>query len=240
MKQQNSKNQVFPTSIEELSAQPHVHVWRANLDFVDENTEVLSEDEQTRANRFHFEKDRKYFITARVILRKLLGAYLSVSPAQLQFTYAAKGKPELIDNALQFNLSHSKNWAIYAISKTMPVGIDIEAIAENREIDNIAQRFFSPEEFLQIKNLQGKDKLRAFYNGWTRKEALLKGIGEGLQYSLAKVVVDLADNISQQTIFLTESSLKKSKWNLYSLTPIEGFAAALAVNGEAILKTIEF
>lgn len=215
-----------------------VHIWRANLDHFNDNADSLSEDELARANRFYFEKDRRNFIAARTILREILGAYLSVSPSQLLFQYAAKGKPELSDQALQFNLSHSKNWAVYAISKTMPVGIDIEAIAENKEIDDIARRFFSPEEFEEINHLQGKNKLQAFYNGWTRKEALLKGIGEGLHYSLAKVVVNLADDIAQQTIILTENSLKKSQWNLYSLTPIEGFALALAVNGK-VEKLIE-
>lgn len=209
-----------------------VHVWRVNLDKCDETEHSLSLDELARANRFHFEKDRKYFIAARAILRKILGVYLSASPAQLQFQYAAKGKPALSNQALQFNLSHSKNWAIYAISKTMPVGIDIEAIAENKNIDDIAFRFFSKEEFEEINHLEGKRKLQAFYNGWTRKEALLKGIGEGLHYSLDKVVVNLSNEISQQTIFLMENSLKKSTWNLHSLTPIEGFATALAVNGK--------
>src|SRR2546423_650551 len=109
------------------------HVWRASLEqpvrIVESLYRMLSPDERARANRFHFEKDRRHFIVARATLRKLLGQYLAIQPTKLQFTYGDYGKPQLapaiLDQPakLNFNLAHADGLAAYAFIRIGEIGV---------------------------------------------------------------------------------------------------------------------
>ena len=110
-----------------------VHVWTTSLNMsrhaIEKLAALLSPDEQYRARRFLFAKDRKRFTIARGVLRRLLAEYVSSSPKDLQFSYGKHGKPRLHTNhkaAPEFNLSHAGDWASYALTVESPVGIDIE------------------------------------------------------------------------------------------------------------------
>src|SRR3954471_1862464 len=111
-----------------------VHVWRAVLDLppaaVMDLRRLLAADEQERADRFHFEQDRRHFIAARGMLRLLLGRYLRTAPEQLQFTYNPYGKPDLAAgpdaHPLRFNVSHSHGLALYAVTQGRRIGVDVE------------------------------------------------------------------------------------------------------------------
>src|SRR3989442_6041333 len=113
-----------------------VHVWRAGLDVSTASRDllhqVLSSDEQERAARFHFEKDRHHYAAARGLLRTILGRYLALPPAQLQFSYNAFGKPALAPGIspipLRFNLAHSHGLALFAFNRSREIGIDLELI----------------------------------------------------------------------------------------------------------------
>src|SRR5437899_88087 len=119
-----------PTAFPNLKKR-HAHIWCAVLDYSDDQLAnfftLLAADEQTRAQRFHFDKDRSHFIASHGVLRKILSGYLNIAPQKLNFTYNEFGKPFLIDHPeLQFNLSHSENIALVAITLNYLIGVDIE------------------------------------------------------------------------------------------------------------------
>src|SRR5690242_5978144 len=160
-----------------------VHVWRATLDvtpiIVDRLREVLSDDELSRAKRFHFERDVHHFIVARGYLRTILSRYLKTPAAEIEFAYGANGKPELADSCAQtsrlyFNLAHSEALALYAFTRIGEIGVDLEFIRTEFTGDEIANRFFSPGEVACLNAVSAELRHEAFFNCWIRKEAFIK------------------------------------------------------------------
>lgn len=214
-----------------------VHVWNAHLDPPNAQTEqltrVLSEDERNRAGRFHFDKDRARFIYARSVLRVLLGRYLNVPPADVSFRYGRTGKPELSsafhDTNLQFNLSHSHGQLLFAIARHCAIGVDIEMIRPETDIERIAERFFSFAETEQLRALTGLGKRAGFFNGWTRKEAYLKARGEGIGEGLNQFAVSLTPGKPAQLLFDRRDAGAVNRWSIHDLNTSSGFSAALVV-----------
>lgn len=166
----------------------NIHIWTEELDeeleptvWADNLAGILSSDEFKRAGAFRFEKDRHRFISARVILRSILSYYVGMSPESLVFSYGLNGKPELDLKWVQFNVSHSANLGVFAVSHTERVGIDVEHIRslEEDELTEISRRYFPREEIAQLKNLPMRNKLEYFYRNWTILEATLKLEGSG-------------------------------------------------------------
>ncbi|MBW4575008.1 MAG: 4'-phosphopantetheinyl transferase superfamily protein [Aphanothece sp. CMT-3BRIN-NPC111] len=217
-----------------------VHVWRAALDLgaaqVQRLAETLSVDEKERAERFHFEQHRQRFIVGRGVLRTILGRYLDIEPSQLQFCYGHRGKPTLAEafggGRLRFNLSHSQGLALYAIALDREIGIDLEHIRPMADAEQIAKRFFSPREHATILALPENEKQQAFFNCWTRKEAYLKAIAEGLAHSLDQVEVTLAPGEPAQLLNITRSPDSTKIWSIKELTPASGYVAAIVVEGD--------
>ena len=169
--------------------QGRVHVWTVALDGPAERPgrlgACLSPDETTRARRFHFEVHRRRFTVARGALRHLLGAYLRRSPESLVFRYGHRGKPELPEAPeLSFNLSHSEERALLAVSHVAALGVDIERLRPMDDMEAIARRFFSPPEHAALMALAPGERVAGFFRCWTRKEAYLKAVGEGLAIPL--------------------------------------------------------
>lgn len=193
-----------------------VHVWRARLSESrpEELGHLLSPAENIRAERFHFERDRARFICGRGLLRTILGRYLVADPRELRFVEGPHGKPELTGtaSALRFNLSHSDDLMLLAVSHTRAVGIDLEMIRENVPVETLADYYFEPEDAWNLRLLPTPQRVWKFYELWTRTEAQLKADGSGIAHGL-KV-------------------LEPDRWSLLKLQPAEGYAAALAVEGE--------
>lgn len=214
-----------------------VHVWFAQLDSPKINInnlfDLLTSEEKTRALRFHFAKDKNHFIAARSLLRILLSQYLNKDPQAIEFYYNQYGKPFLSDNFnLKFNISHSHNAALFAFVEYHEIGIDIESSTRQVEIDEIAQRFFSKPEYQLLKSLKGDNKRKAFFNGWVRKEAFLKALGQGLSYSLAKVEFTLLPEQPAKFLAIHDSEQNINDWLVHELYPTEDYAAALVVKGK--------
>lgn len=216
-----------------------VHVWCASTDMPDHRVQsmqrVLATEEQTRADRFHFEKDRSRFIVARALLRVILGHYLACPPDELRFDYNPYGKPSLAPNfrnsTIQFNLSHSHALVLYAIAENRKVGIDVELI---RPIDNlmgIAKSFFSPNETAELRSLSDEMKPRGFLNCWTRKEAYIKAKGRGLSIPLSQFDVSLLPD-EEAALLRTEWNPEEARhWAIRDLPFVPGYAAALVAEG---------
>lgn len=223
-----------------------VHVWQATLDdqLSDGLKLILSEDEISRANRFHFATDRNHYIVARGLLRKLLAAYLGVGSAELQFLYAEKGKPyleEIQRRSINFNLAHSHGMAIYAFSQGRELGVDLEFIRDDLADEKIAERFFSPWEIRALRTIPAELRKQAFFNCWTRKEAYIKARGEGLSMPLVEFDVSLAPREPAALLKNHKDSGEVSRWTMQSISVAPGYVAALVVEGQDWrLKSFDF
>lgn len=140
----------------------------------------LSPDERERASRFRFERDRNRFVAGRGTLRETLGELLEISPVEVRFAYGPQGKPELNhETDMRFNLSHSQDWALLAVTEGREVGVDLEFMRSDLNPLEIAPSVFSPEECAVLENLPESERLAAFYGYWTCKEAFIKALGLG-------------------------------------------------------------
>lgn len=216
-----------------------VQVWLAELDqpydMMGLLESTLSPDELIRANRFRFEKDRNHFIAARGILRDILGGYLDLPPRTVRFEQNSYGKPLLLDSEnsrnLNFNVSHSGNYALFAVILNRRVGIDIEQIRHDFGGEEIARRFFSPREVDSLLSLSQAQQIQAFFSCWTRKEAFIKAKGKGLSIPLDQFDVELRPSQPVRLLQTQWDADEASCWSLKSLSVAENYAAAIAVEG---------
>jgi 4'-phosphopantetheinyl transferase len=213
-----------------------VHLWQAVLDerLALEFRHLLSQDEMDRADRYHFEKDRKDFIAARVLLRTLLTAYLGINSDQLRFAYADKGKPYLDESELsgvKFNLAHSHGRALFAFSNGREVGVDLEFMRDDLADEKVAERFFSVGEIDSLKTLGPELRKEAFFNCWTRKEAYIKACGEGLSMPLNEFDVSLAPGEAAALLRNHRLPAEAERWTMRSIPMPTGYVAALVVEG---------
>jgi 4'-phosphopantetheinyl transferase len=218
-------------------ADGEVHVWRTPLeqpaDRLEDLRRTLAPDERQRAERFHFDKDRRHFVAGRGLLRTLLGRYLGRDPGSLQFAYNPQGKPMLAGEGggLRFNLAHSHGLALFAVSRGRELGVDLERIRPEFAGEPVAQRFFSPREVAALRALSGERRHEAFFVCWTRKEAYLKATGKGLSLPLDCFDVSLLPGEPAALLATRHDPTEVGRWSLRALAPAQGYAGALAVEG---------
>lgn len=216
-----------------------VHVWRVSLDDPPYPHSLLaahlSADERSRAARFVFERDRRRFESGRGVLRAMLGAYLGREPATLRFDYGSAGKPELArderDRRLAFNVSHSQAWALIGLTDRDTIGVDLEAVRDMADIEEIARRNFSPGEIDALLALPEHERQEAFFRGWARKEAYVKALGSGLSTPLDRFEVSLAEGGPNSLLSIEGSVDAASAWTLWGFKPHPGAWAAIALRG---------
>lgn len=222
-----------------------VHVWRIPLNHSSARTllslEVLSTDEQARAARFHFDKDRNQFVQARAALRFILGEYLNVRPQKLEFSYGAQGKPALAnvheDSELRFNLSRRSGLALLAVSRGREIGVDVELIRAGMSLFEVAEISFSSLELTTLRGLPERVRPAGFYNCWTRKEAYVKARGEGLSFPLQKFDVSLTPGDPARLIQVRDNLDDVDRWTLQEIPVGENYVAALIVEGADLRVT---
>jgi len=192
---------------------------------------LLSGVERQRANRFAFDRDRHRFIVARALLRRLLGARLGTRPEAVELVYGRHGKPALAPGHapadLRFNLSHSEDLAAYAFAHGREIGVDVEAVRSMCDADAIAARFFSARENQTYLSLDSRDRPRGFFHCWTRKEAFIKALGDGLSCPLDRFDVSLAPGEPARILRLARAPGDGRRWRMESFAPAAGFVAAL-------------
>lgn len=221
--------------------QNEIHIWRCSLDQPEQKimalAGTLTDDEAKRAERFHFERDRLHFIAARGILRVILGRYLKVAPVDVHFSYGRNGKPLLAgekESRLCFNVSHSRDLALYAFTYDGKIGVDVEYIDRDRAIAHIVERFYSPGEISALKSLPQDKQHDAFFTYWTCKEAYLKAEGTGLSFGLDKVEISMTQEKQVSLAAINGDAQKAALWSLQIMNPAAGYAAALAINGHGL------
>jgi 4'-phosphopantetheinyl transferase len=214
------------------------HVWRADLrrlyGDVPDLRNLLSVDECGRADRYQFEADRNRYIVARAVLRLLLGHCLDCAVGHLTFATDRFGKPTLLAPAmasLQFNVSHSGDYILVALNRRHAVGVDVERIRADLAMEEIAQRFFSLREWGDLSALTSQERPGGFFACWTRKEAYLKGRGDGLTVPLAAFDVTLRPGDDVRLIETRHDINDVHRWTLSALDCGNDYRAAVAVAG---------
>ena len=228
-----------------LSAR-EVHLWRVDLQPSDSTcgqlARLLSTDEQQRADRFCFQRDRQRWVVARAALRQILAKYLALPATELQFEYSGHGKPSLHPKLLcgvNFNLAHSGDLAVVAVTKAPSIGIDLEVIRPLEDRQAIARRYFSLAEQQAFFSLLPEGQSAAFFRCWTRKEAYLKACGQGLSRALDSFDVSLDAPSLGAIELVTEAPARLLRdaldvaapdhWHLEHLEPLPGYVGACAV-----------
>ena len=213
-----------------------IEVVMARLDaapeFVQALAALLSEPERQRARRFALARDRRRFTVARARLRQLLAERLGVDPASVELTYGRHGKPALASKhgaQLRFNLSHCDDLAVYAFVSGREIGIDVEAVRSVPDADDLAANFFSRRENEAYRALDPRDRPLGFFNCWTRKEAFIKALGEGLSYALDRFDVSLVPGEPARILRVDDTPGPNCGWRLHSCCPAPGFVTAVAV-----------
>jgi 4'-phosphopantetheinyl transferase len=219
------------------SPESAVETWRAHLDSVSSEEianlrQLLDANENQRAEKFRFERDRHRFVVAHGLLRHLLSR--TFDRTDISFTYGTNGKPALTqDERLQFNMAHSADWAVFALAWERRVGIDLEEAASltrsPHELPAMAERIFSKNELAAWRVLPDeRTRTTAFLRAWTRKEACLKAADLRLD-NMALIEVGFGQNSAGQTVTLPISNGGAQRWTVHDLSMPIPFACALAV-----------
>lgn len=186
--------------------------------------ELLATDEQQYWQTITHSGRRQEYLVSRALLRQLLAERLQRPASNLQFCSGPHGKPRLHDNAWHYNLSHSGNWLVLALSLQGPLGIDIELGKRRHSPLPLARRFYAQPEYEWLCSLPAQEQESAFYRLWSRKEAVLKAHGGGIAAGLEKVrfVPEdgwRLDNLLDQTPYQVQDWPFASGWlSLASLT----------------------
>jgi 4'-phosphopantetheinyl transferase len=210
-----------------------VHVWGVWLSGSEASLayyrSTLSPEELQRAERFRFEHLRHSYTRSRGGLRLLLAHYLACPPNEIELICRPKGKPILRDSSrIHFNASHSGQIALYAFTVGCELGVDVEQLRKLDEPESIAARFFSTAESSELLSLAPEQRGSAFFRCWTRKEAYVKAIGEGLSIPLDRFQVTLLPGVPAKFVKLATDMGTAADWTLDHLEIAPGYLGALA------------
>lgn len=217
-----------------------VDVVRVRLDLPTEEwtrlTELLTDDERSRAMRFRFDEPRCQFITCRAALRRLLSGCCGLAPTAVPLQYGSHGKPCLAFEGMgssvpqiEFSVSHSGDFGLIALTIGVPVGIDIEEINPRVETLRLAERFFARAETRELCDLPTDDQTAGFYRGWTCKEAYIKATGRGLSMPLDSFAVTIDPRKPASLRWVDQQPEEPSTWTVRSLDIAPNYAAAVMV-----------
>ncbi|NJO49039.1 MAG: 4'-phosphopantetheinyl transferase superfamily protein [Leptolyngbyaceae cyanobacterium RM2_2_4] len=213
-----------------------VHLWliwvNQAIAHLPQLRQLLSADEQARADRFYFERDRHRFTISRARLRQILSQYLDIPAEHLQFCYGTYGKPSLAgslaNTGLQFNLAHSGEAVLCAVTCDRHIGVDVEQVRPLPKVQQLAERCLSAQEKIHLTASSCPEE--TFFAYWTCKEAYLKAIGSGLTQPMDQIEFALTPTI--QLMKVLGSSEAAKLWSLQLLNFSPDYKAALAVEGQ--------
>jgi len=216
-----------------------IHVWSASLNLNEVSLsrcrECLSIEERQKAASYLFPRDGDRYIAARGLLRILLSRYTGVPRTRLMFSINSHGKPQLAnageEDRLRFNVSHTKNIALFAVALNREVGVDVEFVRDGVAEQTIAERFFSCYEVRTLRSLPQHEQRNAFFRCWTRKEAYIKARGLGISLPLNSFDVSVVPGAPASLVATRPDPSDKTRWSLHGLNPTPGYEAAVATEG---------
>lgn len=236
---------------DDLASRANVHVWRISL-VADQlpgsshaqDLRLLSPQERIRAGEFLRQEPRTNYIKARGVLRCLLGVYLQQHPADVKIETTEFGKPFLASQAdawLCFNIAHSGEQLLVAIGRDRRIGVDIERVREDLDYATLIHDHFAAEERAELAQLPPQDRLMAFFDCWTRKEAYLKATGHGLSTPLDSFVVSARPDTPSSLLKVEGDPIAAAIWTLRNVPVASGYAAAVAAAGEILnLRCLDY
>jgi len=220
----------------------NVVVWMAevstSLDALRFLEPCLDAQERERAARFHFAEDRARYVWGRGLVRNLLGCYLSQEPETIDLAVTDRGRPYFPgDETMHFSITHSHNLVAVGLTARARVGIDIEYMERKLNLEDLAERILSAEDFRVFQVLPDRVMVPTFFRIWTRKEAYLKGTGEGITDALKEITVSMhAEEIG--TIADARDEAGTKKWRIHSLALPENYMGCVACDDAA--KQVDF
>jgi 4'-phosphopantetheinyl transferase len=189
---------------------------------------LLTPNERQRAGRFRMPRVREQFVACRGQLRRLLAGYTGLTPHDVPIQYLDGGKPVLPPTfGVEFNVSHSDGFAVFAISRSR-VGVDVERDRTMPQAHDLVERFFSRDERDRLLKLHEPELSAAFFRCWTRKEAILKAVGRGIQ-SLECCTVSIDETTEPRLLQLVDTPDAARRWQMFAWRPATGIIAAGAV-----------
>ena len=225
-----------------LGLTTQVHAWRFSLiqrqDVIARLFETLSADEIARIERLHFPEHREKAVVARGVLRTILGEYLDMPASKLNFFYGEAGKPALnfqTQTKLEFNLTHSHQEGVLAITCGRTLGVDIEYLNAQSEFGELANRFFSLAEVRLLEEIDPARRNLAFYHIWVQKEAYLKALGQGLSIPLNSFSVSVDPDLSARLIKASDHiEGAQADWLIHRINVPKNYVGAIAVDGDGL------
>lgn len=223
-------------------AADEVHVWRASLRPAPGDLARLeahlSEDERARAARFRFPEHRQAFVAGRGIQREILSRYTGLPPAAIAYHLSAHGKPALdgaaASSGISFNVSNAGDLSLYAVTLRQEIGVDLEQVRPMPDGMDIARRFFSAPENEAFAGVPESDRDLAFFHCWTRKEAYIKAVGEGLSMPLDRFDVSFLPGRPPRLLATRGAPDEAARWTMLELHPGPGYVGALVIEGSGI------
>lgn len=234
-----------------------IHVWQLSLEgspaAVQAALAVLSTEERARAARFVFERDRREYVLAHGLLRRILSRYTGMPPDALEFRCGPAGKPALAGlgtarsdasrarrpaAGISFNLSHSGGRALVAVGDGGEIGTDIEKVRHDLSPLEIASRYFFRSEYAAIVGAPPEEQVESFFRYWTAKEAVLKGAGLGLGFPLEDFEIRFEPGLAapgQATASVASANEAQlaGDWFVRTIPQESGWFAAVAARGPA-------
>ena len=218
-----------PRDVRDRLGDIDVHLWSARIDLPAERVlqleRCLTREERRRGPHRRL---------SRAVLRHVLAGYVCVSPADLPLSGDVDRKPYLESSSadgLHFNVSHSGDILLLVIGRTPYLGVDLERIRPVRRFDTIARRAFSDGERAAIEALPAELRQTAFYNCWTRKEACVKALGDGVWSAFGRWEVSVEPGEPPRVLVADGDPTAGPDWSLHHLEPAPGYVGALAVRG---------
>lgn len=216
---ESDRNQRFSLRPEEV----HLWLirWRKIENWIANHWSLLEKPEDRYVEKFKFQEDRFRSAAGKIMTRLLASKYLHIPLDRISIRIGNYGKPEIAldkNPHLTFSLSHSGDYVVLAFSLKKAIGVDVEQIKELPEYLELAQHFFTQEEFNEIK------EIRHFYNCWTAKEAYVKALGVGLQKPL--------DSFCIKNDFIIEKGCRLDDWKIYQINQIPDYVLSIAVQEE--------
>jgi 4'-phosphopantetheinyl transferase len=210
-----------------------VHLWQKPLieseGAISACYELLLPEEREKASRYRVERPRRDFILTRGTLRSLLSKYLQRDAREITLDYTHLGKPLVRHSSLHFNVSHTDGLAVLAFVLNREIGVDVEKIRPQSDAKKLAERFFSDYERRALRDLRGDNLDAAFFRCWTRKEAYIKAVGEGLSIPLSQFDVSLEPNPNQALLATRPDPTQATAWLVRNVPVAAQYAAAVAI-----------
>ena len=226
-----------------------LHIWTLHLPKQEKNLSeydyVLSLEERKKSARFKTRDNQISYVLARGGLRFILQKYLDIPANEINFSVNLYGKPKIESTpgpALEFNLSHSGDYVIYAITKNTPVGVDIEKIRRrtSEQLKQLACRFFSKNEANLIVNTPQAEMTQLFFSLWTKKEAYTKQHGLGLRLPLSSFTVSISSRPKASLVNPSVNLFSLPSSHTYDLPAPIGYCAAYSIAVDKKMKVEYF